>query len=572
MTASSLVSHTVSAANPARLLPGRKLKEVDGWRLVGLLGSGGMGAVYLAEKPQGILSSEVLYRRVALKTFDVRLNRKRIAKEIKAQSDFNHPNLVHYLGHGTYRGVLYLLMNYVQGSDAWRLAFSGRETAQPFALPEACAIAVEVAKGLSHIHRKAGFVHRDVKPANILISDEGSVILGDLGLADISGGKDGGGTPGFVAPEQAQQQDTDYRADVYSLGCTLHFFLTGEAPFDGVSFADPDALLKAHLDPDLVAKRLEECCDGIPPALGDCVAAMLAKDREQRPSCPEVIQQLRPFTGHADIQKLYNSRRSGPETLLATDESLGLSKSQLPVARVDRRSILLGLSAATAAIGTPMVLDHINGDAPFEELAAEEVQVPGTYRLLNNPPTVLTRNKGRWAEPEFLPQQLVIHAGDFCMVELGTLDMAHTPNFRFEVDLDVRGGWNGSVGLFFGCNRAGDTLTYHMIDLSDHAAPIIQPALVYHVVASDLESFRDEVLFKVDQRRNIKLPNFNFVRRLSVEANRADHLQRISLMPDLDHPVTPPDGDPPIDLSGGFGVFSRQVNAVFTQPSIQFLD
>jgi len=115
------VSNTFfSTIGSNRLWP-RAIKEIDGWRIVRKLGEGGMGTVYLAEKPHGIVSSEILHRRVALKTFDNRLDRKQIAKEIKAQSDFNHPNLVHYLGHGTFKGVLYLLMNYIQGMDTRKL-------------------------------------------------------------------------------------------------------------------------------------------------------------------------------------------------------------------------------------------------------------------------------------------------------------------------------------------------------------------------------------------------------------------------------------------------------------------
>jgi|GEM_PF-2607669 len=571
-TVSRILASTIAGGGPLigqRKFAQRPLSEIDGWRIVRKLGSGGMGQVYLAEKPQGILSTEILHQRVALKTFHPRLDRKRIAREIRAQSIFNHPNLIHYLGHGTYKGLLYLLMNYVEGSDAWRMAFTDEasESPQPFPLAESCAIAVEVAKGLSHIHGKTGFVHRDVKPANILVSDEGSVILGDLGLAELSGGKNGGGTPGFVAPEQARGEDTDSRADVYSLGCTLYFLLTGEPPFPGTSFNETDGLLKAHLDPELAAQGLEPHLGEVAPGLAHCLASMLAKDRDARPSCPEVILQLRPFTTETDICGLFNERRSGPQTLPGT-----ISAEQLPVAarQMDRRSVLYGLSAVSTAVAVPFVMGRLKTARPFEQLAPNKLDVPGSYRLLNVQPTVLRGNKSRWGEPEFQENQLVIHAGDFCMVQLGTLDMAFTPNFRFEFDLDIRGSWNGSVGLFFGCEKNGDILGYHVIEISDNASPIIKPAMVYRVVESDLAQRQDKTRVKIDEVRNLDLPNFNFTRRCATEANHTTYLQRISLMPRLDRELRPPDGDVPRGLSGGFGVFSRNVNAVFTNATIQF--
>jgi len=334
------MASTVSGGGP-RLARRRKLTEIDGWRIVRKLGSGGMGVVYLAEKPQGIVSSEILHRRVALKTFNTGLDRKRIAREIRAQSNFNHPNLIHYLGHGTTRGVLYLLMNYVQGMDSGQLVQRDADhAATPLPVAEACAIAVEVAKGLSHIH-KAGFVHRDVKPANIMVSDEGSVVLGDLGLADISGGNDGGGTPAFVAPEQARRDETDYRADIYSLGSSLYYLISGKTPFKKGS--EPWSLKSSHA----AAVPLADLVTNLPAGLSELVARMTEPRREDRPtSCVEVINILKPWSSEAQLQRLYKSRQQGLETII-----YDLTEDMLPqTAAMERRSWLMFAGLGTGGL------------------------------------------------------------------------------------------------------------------------------------------------------------------------------------------------------------------------------
>lgn len=381
-TVSSLMASTLPGGGP-RLAQRRKLTEIDGWRIVRKLGSGGMGVVYLAEKPQGILSSEILHQRVALKTFHPRLDRKRIAREIRAQSIFNHPNLIHYLGHGTCHGIFYLLMNHVQGMDCWQFTRAEDDVAEPLPVAEACAIAVEVAKGLSHIH-KAGFVHRDVKPANIMISDEGSVVLGDLGLTDISGGNDGGGTPAFVAPEQARREDTDYRADIYSLGSSLYYLISGKTPFEEGS--ESWSLESNHA----AAVPLAELVPGLPAGLCELVARMTEPRREDRPaSCVEVIDILKPWSNEAQLQRLYKARQQGLETIVHD-----LTEDMLPQATgMERRSWLMFAGLGTGGLLAAMIASRGFGPKPNPGVVpgpAVEIQGLAAIPLVDEPALDLT--------------------------------------------------------------------------------------------------------------------------------------------------------------------------------------
>src|SRR5690242_11209003 len=208
--------------------------EFAGYRIEQRLGRGGMGILYLAVEPG-------LERRVALKLIAPEaaadgVFARRFAEESRIAASIEHPNVVPIYAAGEEGGVPWIAMRYVAGSDLGRrIAREGR-----LAPAEAAALIAQVGNGLDAIHA-AGLVHRDVKPANVLLSGEpGSehAYITDFGvarnIATESGLTQTGrfvGTLDYVAPEQISGKPIDARADVYALGCLLFKLLTGEVPF-----------------------------------------------------------------------------------------------------------------------------------------------------------------------------------------------------------------------------------------------------------------------------------------------------------------------------------------------------
>jgi serine/threonine protein kinase len=229
--------------------------EFAGYRLDGLAGRGGMGVVYRAVEL-------ALDRAVALKVMAPWLTEdeaahRRFLRESRVAAAIEHPNVIPIYAAGEHDGRAYIVMRFVEGSDLRGLIrHHGRLPPE-----QAARIVAQVAAGLDAAHR-AGLVHRDVKPANVLLDDDEHVYLTDFGLTrgDWSSGDprptESGvfvGTSDYVAPEQIRGGAVDARADVYSLGAVLFHALTGEAPFAG---RNHEAILWAHLtEPPPAASR-----------------------------------------------------------------------------------------------------------------------------------------------------------------------------------------------------------------------------------------------------------------------------------------------------------------------------
>ncbi|MET7768641.1 serine/threonine-protein kinase [Nocardia sp. NPDC005366] len=265
---------------------------VGGYRVLQTLGSGGMGTVYLAQNP-------ILPRRDALKVLSSDLStdpefRARFEREANLASGLDHPNIVAVYNRGEEDGQLWIAMQYVDGTDAAEEARRG-----PAAMPpeRALRIVSEVGKGLDYAHRR-GLLHRDVKPANFLISapdgaDEERVLLTDFGVAKSSDdGQDLTATGNFMAtvayapPEQLVGSSLDPRSDIYSLGCAFFRLLTGQNPYPSTL---PAVVMMGHLHeppPKLSAVR-----PGLPAALDKVIEKVMAKDPADRyPTCREFVQ------------------------------------------------------------------------------------------------------------------------------------------------------------------------------------------------------------------------------------------------------------------------------------------
>ena len=224
----------------------------------------------------------------------------RFRREAAAVARFRHPNIVSAIEAGETHGLLFLVMEFVEGRDLSRTV---REKG-PLSVDRTIDVIIQAARGLREAHNH-GIVHRDIKPANLLVDASGTVKVLDLGLArtnqpdeflansaselDVTVSGSIVGTVDYMSPEQAFDPRTvDGRSDIYSLGCTLHFLLTGKAPYGGQTFMER---LLAHRErpiPSLRASRRD-----ITIALDATFALLLAKSPEDRPrTMAEVIEAL----------------------------------------------------------------------------------------------------------------------------------------------------------------------------------------------------------------------------------------------------------------------------------------
>ena len=299
---------------------------LGGFRVQSLLGEGAMGTVYLAEETS-------TGRRVALKLLAPELARderfrRRFLRETELAASLDHPHIVETLGSGEEGGDLYLAMAYVEGSDLReRLRREGRLEPE-----RALDVVRQVASALDAAHA-AGLVHRDVKPGNILVTEESDgehAYVCDFGLArhvssvsSLTGERGFVGTIDYVPPEQIEGGTIDGRADVYSLGCVLYECLAGARPFDRESEL---SVVFAHLNEP--PPRLSDLRPELPDAFDAVVATALAKSPDDRYStCGELAEAGRAASrGRTFTRRKLRRRRlllAGAALLAAAGAALG---------------------------------------------------------------------------------------------------------------------------------------------------------------------------------------------------------------------------------------------------------
>src|SRR3954470_21442490 len=241
----------------------------------GVAGRGGMGVVYRAVHL-------ALKRQVALKVIGAEYSeqsefRERFQRECETAASIQHPRVVPIYHAGEEDGRLYVTMRYVEGSDLSRLLQRGRLEPR-----QAAKLIGQVAEGLDAAHQK-GIVHRDVKPANVLIDTDGSALLTDFGLTkhvtDRSLTRDGTfvGTLDYAAPEQFRGDPVDARTDVYALGCVLYQALSGRIPYPRETDA---AKMYAHMESP--PPSVTVLVDDVPETLSYVVQRAMAKDPATR--------------------------------------------------------------------------------------------------------------------------------------------------------------------------------------------------------------------------------------------------------------------------------------------------
>ncbi len=275
-------------------------RVLDGrYRIEGLLGEGGMGAVFVGEHLK-------LMKKVAVKVIHPEFAgdgdvAERFAREAVAAGQMDHPHVASATDYGTLpEGGAYLVMQYVRGESLRDLL----DEEGPMSWATACEIGAQVADALAAAHQK-GYVHRDLKPDNVMLEprDDGSRLVKvlDFGIARVASESAAGGggraltrigtvigTPGYMAPEQALGEPVDYRADLYALGLVLHEMITGEGVYEGMELT---AIVTRQLTES--PARLGEKAQ-IPRELDELVDRLLEREKERRPpSAGEVRDMLR---------------------------------------------------------------------------------------------------------------------------------------------------------------------------------------------------------------------------------------------------------------------------------------
>jgi tRNA A-37 threonylcarbamoyl transferase component Bud32 len=258
------------------------------YELLERLGAGGMGEVFKARHRK--LGKLVALKLITAGKRESQQRLDRFLREIRAIGTLDHPNVVEAHDAGEQDGIVYLTMKLVEGVDLTKLV---RERG-PLSVAETCNLARQAALGLHYLHGR-GLVHRDLKPSNLMRTPDGTLKILDLGLArwrleaekdDLTATGQAIGTPDYLAPEQIRDAaSADIRADLYGLGGTVFFLLTGRTPF--AHRRDPMQKLEAH--------RSEEPTDvrtlrpDVPDGLAELIHCLLAKRPEDRPQSPALV-------------------------------------------------------------------------------------------------------------------------------------------------------------------------------------------------------------------------------------------------------------------------------------------
>jgi eukaryotic-like serine/threonine-protein kinase len=380
-----------------QLKEGRTKFTLGPYRIVNAIGQGGMGHVFKAEHK---LLGRIEAIKVLPKSKSTPEAVAAFQREIRAQAQLDHPNLVR-VSYADYEGDTYFFVTeYVPGTDLRKLV--RRNGPIPYAT--AATIIAQAAEGLHYAHRR-GLVHRDVKPGNLLVTPDGRTKITDLGLAwflmeELEGSKPAGskpnslvGTADYLAPETIRRPDKILPvSDVYALGCTLYYAVTGKVPFPGGNTPDK---IRRHLD-ETPLNPLHFNPD-LPEAFCDAIAAMMDKNPDTRtPTAAAVVELLRPWCDESATRHLVESSpgasgiffRAGQQPPIANqglDEtaSFVLDDVEFPTGQVESPS---QISQGTVSVAS--------------ELEDTLAGVPAVRRVPANrstpPPVVVTPTPRKW--------------------------------------------------------------------------------------------------------------------------------------------------------------------------------
>jgi serine/threonine-protein kinase len=331
----------VASVEPDTIVDGR-------YRVLRRLGSGGMADVYLVEDQQ-------LGRRVALKLLYRRLAEdvqfvERFRREASSAAQLQHPNIVSIFDRGEWDGTYYIAMEYIEGPTLKEIVRE-RGPAPPDA---AIDVVLQILRAARFAHQR-GVVHRDIKPHNVLIDEEGRVKVTDFGIAragssDMTETGSIMGTAQYLSPEQAQGKPVDARSDLYSIGIVLYELLTGRVPFDAESAVT--VALKQVSEAPIPPREIDPA---IPPALEGVVLRAMEKDPARR------------FADADEFIEALHRARQAPDELIAVAPALPIEEVLEEEDRKHRRWwlwLLILLALAAIAFGL------------YSVLTPEQVKVP----------------------------------------------------------------------------------------------------------------------------------------------------------------------------------------------------
>lgn len=363
--------------------------RLDRYVILDVVDSGGMGVVYRA-------SHQTMGRIVALKTLPPETMQApekvtRFQREVRALARLQHPNVVTIFDAHESGGTHFLVMELVQGRDLQTLI----EEKGPMDLTQATRCILQAARGLEHAHSQ-GIIHRDVKPANLILSRKGLIKVLDLSLARIAipdskplhdprnVTREGMimGTVNYVSPEQAlDPHHADARSDVYSLGCTYFYLLTGQPPFQEENVVKT---LMAHCNNPVPDVR--QLCPELPETFSPILQKMLAKNPDDRPqTMTEVLALLRPWSSGDAVQQA--APRAEPQTKPAQRTT-----SQKPAAGPWKWKLLLSalLGAAAVVLGVILLrarteIGTIVLEVDQDDLKGATVSIDGKKKITIDP-------------------------------------------------------------------------------------------------------------------------------------------------------------------------------------------
>ena len=329
----------VDCASPLSDVP----KQLGKYQIRRAIGKGAMGIVYEGFDP-------IIDRIVAIKTIkkdeldaeEAEEHSRRFLIEAKAAGRLNHKNIVGIYDYGEEKGLSFIVMEFVQGKEL-KSFFAAKH---PFSMSQIVRLMGELLDALGYSHSR-GVIHRDVKPDNIFVTDDGSVKLGDFGIAriDSTSKTHAGtvlGTPSYMAPEQIRGETADARSDLYAAGVILYQFLVGERPFSGGMVAVMQKVLME------APKPPSSHNPSIPEAIDTVVLKALAKGPADRfTSAAEFSRELTAAVGLADSED-----ESESTMIMSTDALKALQEGLLPSERTGVGSTHTGTGSTHTGTGS----------------------------------------------------------------------------------------------------------------------------------------------------------------------------------------------------------------------------
>ncbi len=357
------------------------------YKILEKIGEGGMGVVYKAEDTK-------LERTVAIKFLPRQITadseeRERLKIEAKAAASLNHPNIATIYAIEEVDDDTFIVMEYIKGKELRELTTDGRE----LSIEDVTNYATQIAEGLKAAHEE-DVTHRDIKSANIMITDKGQVKIMDFGLAKVRGGtqvtKVGTtlGTAAYMSPEQARGEEANHRSDIWSFGVVLYEMLTGQMPFKG-DYEQAVIYSIIHEDP----PSLRDHCPEIPDGLEEVVLKALSKDEEERYQSTVEIQADLTAIQEGNALKTSIRPRTGL-TGVVKKRTLAIAASIIAMVLIFSLITIFRSSGPTTVTSIAVMPFDFDGEEEWHWLGSAITELINTNLAQTNSLQVLTSRQG----------------------------------------------------------------------------------------------------------------------------------------------------------------------------------